>query len=227
MAVALGLLLWGADSAARLGAETLLARNIQDSTGVTERPEVTVRGWFFLPQVIRGAYHEVDVTTRGLTTGPLRVDQVNSRLYDVRVPFHDVLVRDVRRVGVGTSQEEVTLRYADLNAYFEATGRSLELGPAEDGSVQVIGTAKVLGRPVQATATVDLSVSQGTLRVEPRSIDTGPVSMGPASELLLGQRLTVTVPLGALPFGHQLVDAKPYPDGVHLTARGSAVILQP
>ncbi len=64
---------WGADSLARAGAEALLARNIQNATGVSEPPVVDVKGFAFVPQVVRGAYNEVDVTTRGLTSGPLRV----------------------------------------------------------------------------------------------------------------------------------------------------------
>ena len=56
--VLVGLLLWGTDTLARIGAQTLLARNIQDATGVEITPEVRVHGLFFVPQVIRGAYHQ-------------------------------------------------------------------------------------------------------------------------------------------------------------------------
>jgi len=102
--VVVALLLWGADTLARIRAETLLSRNIQDATGVEVPPEVDVHGIFFLPQVIRGVYSEVHVTTEGVTGGPLRIDRVESQLSDVRVPFHDVLVRDIRRVGIGRSE---------------------------------------------------------------------------------------------------------------------------
>src|SRR5215216_422628 len=77
----------------------------------------------FLPQVIRGTYSEVEVTTRGIMSGPLRIDRVESHLFDVRVPFHDVLVRSIRRVGIGRSVETINVSYRDLNAYFAATGR--------------------------------------------------------------------------------------------------------
>jgi LmeA-like phospholipid-binding len=127
---------WGADSLARLGAESLLSRNIQNATGVAEPPIVTVRGFAVVPQVVRGAYNEVDVTTRGITGGLLRIEQVDSQLFDVRVPFHDVLLQDIRRVGIGRSVEDVTLIYADLNAYFETTGPPFQLGAAENGKVQ-------------------------------------------------------------------------------------------
>src|SRR5512133_48106 len=115
--VVVALLLWGADSLARIGAETLLERNIQDATGVEVRPEVEVQGLLFLPQVIRGAYSEVHVTTRGITSGPLRIDRVDSRLFDVQVPFHDVLVGNIRQIAIGHSVENLDLTYDDLNAY--------------------------------------------------------------------------------------------------------------
>ena len=218
---------WGADALARVGAEALLARNIQRATGVEEPPVVHVHGFAFVPQVVRGAYNQVDVATRGVTSGPLRIEHVNSQLFDVRVPFHDVLVQNIRRVGVGRSVEDVTLRYEDLNAYFAATGRPLQLAPAANGEVTITGSVNVLGRPVQVSAAVALSVAGETLRINPRQIDTGTASLDQASRLLLGQRLTLSVPLGTLPFGHQLASVTASGDAIRLQAEGTAIIVQP
>jgi hypothetical protein len=218
---------WGADALAREGAEVLLSRNIQHATGVVERPVVTVRGFAFVPQVVRGAYNEVDVSTQGITSGPLRIEHVDSQLFDVRVPFHDVLVQDIRRVGVGRSVEDVTLRYEDLNAYFAVTGRPLQLAPADNGEVTITGSVVVLGRQVQVSAAVALSVAGETLRINPRQIDTGTASLDQASRLLLGQRLTLSVPLGTLPFGHQLTSVTASGDAIRLRAEGTAIIVQP
>ncbi len=217
----------GADTLARFGAESLLARNVQDATGVSHRPEVQVRGILFLPQVIRGAYNEVDVTTLGITSGPLRLERVESTLSDVRVAFHDVLVRDVRRVGIGKSEERVTLRYSDLNTYFDNTGRTLKLSAADDGETKITGSLNVLGRPLHATASVSLSVDNGAVKITPREIKTDSGALDQASRLLLGQRLTLTVPMGNLPFGHQLTSAKPYHDGIRVQAEGFGIVLRP
>lgn len=227
MVLGLLALLWGSDALARWGAESLLERNIQNATGVIARPQVRVRGLFFLPQVIRGAYDHVDVTTQGLSSGPLRVERVESRLTDVRVPFHDVLVRDIRRVGVGRSDERVILRYEDLNAYFDSTGRPLQVGPGPDGGLAVRGTVNVLGRQIRADADVQPSVQGEVLRVTPGRIDTGSSTLNQASRLLLTQRLTLTVPLGTLPFGHQLTDVQAGPEVIALTAAGYGLVLQP
>lgn len=218
---------WGTDALARYGAESLLARNIQNATGTPERPIVHVRGFAFVPQVVRGAYNEVDVQTRGITSGPLRLEQVNSQLFDVRVPFHDLLVQDIRQVGIGRSVEDVTLLYADLNAYFDATGRPLQVAPGADQNVRITGSVNLIGRRVAASADVDISVSDAVLRLTPRKIDTGTSELDQASRLLLNQRLKLSVPLGTLPFGHQLTSATPDAEGIRLTAEGRAVVLTP
>jgi hypothetical protein len=225
--VAVFFLGWGADALARMGAEGLLARNIQNATGVREAPSVDVRGFAFVPQVVRGAYSEVDVTTRGISSGPLRVDRVSSRLLDVRVPFHDVLVQDIRRVGIGRSVEEVALLFPDLNAYFDTTGRPLQLAPAENGEVQITGAVDVLDQRVQVRARVSLDVADEVLRITPQQIDTGTTTLSRAGRLLLGQRLTLSVPLGTLPFGHRLTSVRISADGIQLDAEGRAIVVQP
>jgi hypothetical protein len=221
------LLLWGADTMARIGAQTLLSRNIQDATGVEVPPEVDVEGIFFLPQVIRGAYSEVHVTTEDVTGGPLRIDRVESQLSDVRVPFHDVLVRDIRRVGIGRSEENLELTYEDLNTYFATTGRRLTVAPGRDGTVRVSGNVEIVNQTVPLSADATLSVEGDALRISPESLNTGSGSLDAASRLLLRNRLRLLVPLGTLPFGHQLTGARADSDGVHLTATGSDIVVQP
>jgi hypothetical protein len=225
--VVVALLLWGLDTLARLRAETLLSRNIQDATGVEVAPEVDVHGIFFLPQVIRGAYSEVDVTTVGVTGSPLRIDRVDSQLSDVRVAFHDVLVRDIRRVGIGRSEEDLDLTYEDLNAYFAATGRRLELAPGRDGTVRISGNLEIANQTVPLSADATLWVEGDALRISPESLNTGSGSLDAASRLLLGRRLRLLVPLGTLPFGHQLTGVRADPDGVHLTATGNDIVVEP
>ncbi len=220
-------LLWGADTLARIGAQSLVARNVQDATGVEVLPEVDVHGILFLPQVIRGVYSDVHVTTLGVTSGPLRIDRVESRLSDVRVPFHDVLVRDIRRVGIGRSVETFDLTYQDLNAYFAATGRRLELASGPNGTVKLSGIVDIANQSVPVSADATLSVEDDVLRISPESLDTGAGSLRAVSRLLLGKRLRLIVPLGTLPFGHHLTGVRADSEGLHLTAEGTGIILRP
>lgn len=223
----IGVLVWGADTLARIGAQSLLARNIQDATGVEVLPEVDAHGIFFLPQVIRGSYSDVHVTTLGITSGPLRINRVESRLSDVRVPFHDVLVRDIRRVGLGRSVENFDLTYEDLNAYFAATGRRLKLAPGPNGTVRLTGVVEIANQSVPVSADASLSVQDDVLRISPESLNTRSGSLQAASRLLLGKRLRLIVPLGTLPFGHHLTGVRADSEGLHLTAEGTGIILRP
>lgn len=220
-------LLWGADTLARISAQALLERNIQDATGLEVRPEVEVQGLLFLPQLIRGTYSEVHVTTRGITSGPLRIDRVDSQLFDVQVPFHDVLVGNIREVAIGRSVENLDLTYEDLNAYFAATGRRLKLSPGSDGTVTLSGNVNVLGQSIRVSADVTLSVEDDLLRISPQNFGVGAVSLDAASRLLLRQRQTLMVPLGTLPFGHHLTGVHADHEGVHLTAEGADLMISP
>jgi hypothetical protein len=220
------LLAAGADALARAGAESLVARDVQQAVGTDERPEVSVRGAFFLPQVIRGSYGEVDVTTRDVTSGPLRLRRVASRLRDVRVPFHDVLVGDVRRLWIGRSDERASLTYDDLDHYLEVTGRSLQVAPRPGGEVLLTGTARVLGRSVDVSADVSLTASEGQLRISPRQSVTGAEGLDGASRLLLSQRLSFAVPL-PLPFGQHLTRVRAREDAIDVRAQGTGVLLEP
>ena len=226
--VALLLSGWGADVLARVGAESLVARDVQSATGTTEPPVVEIAGRFFLPQVVRGAYGRVHVEVRGVSSGPLVIDRVDADLTDVRVPFHDVLVRDVRAIGVGRSEETALLTYPALNDYLEATGRPLRLAQGEGGEgVTLSGAVEVLGRRVEASAQVVLSVSDGNLRLTPQAIQSSSTTLGETAELLLGQRFSVTVPLGSLPFSQRLTSVEPTADGLVVGASGEGVVLQP
>ncbi len=219
-------LLWAADSLARSAAESLLVRNIRDAVGTESDPQVQVRGRFFLPQVLRGAYTEVDVTTRGITSGPLRIERVDSTLLDVRVPFHDVLLRDIRAVGIGQSEQTAVLTYTDLNAYFEATGRTLRVSPGPKGQIALAGTVSVIGSRLDLTADADVSAGDGQLTISPTRVDTSK-SLNGATGLLLAQRLRLSVPMGTLPFGQQLSAVDAGPESITVTAVGRRVVLNP
>lgn len=228
--VVLGLVVgtWGADVLARRGAEQLVAQDVQSATGSPQPPAVTVDGRFFLPQVLRGAYPHVHVRVDDLRSGPLVVGQVDADLDDVRVPFHDVLLRNVRTIGIGHSVETAHLAYPAVNAYLDATGRPLRLShrPGQDG-VTATADVEVLDQTVEATADLGLDVTDAGLRLTPRSVDSSNQRLSDLASLLLTQRLTVTVPLADLPFAQHLTAVDVTDDGLVVHAAGEAVVLEP
>ncbi|MGY2064792.1 LmeA family phospholipid-binding protein [Blastococcus sp. SYSU DS0619] len=220
------LLLWGADLLARRAAEGVVAQALQEQTGTLEEPEVTVRGALFLPQVLRGRYGEVEISMRGVTSGPLRIESVDARLEDVYLSFHDLLRGDADRLLITGSQAEALLSYDDLNRYLELSGRTLTLDAADPGELRVVGSADVLGSTVEASADVDLGADDGALVVEPREL-AGVPGLGRVSELLLGERFTFRVPLDPLPFAQRITGIEPTDAGVLVDVAGDWVLIEP
>jgi hypothetical protein len=224
--VGVALLLWGADRLARWGAETALARQIQSSTGVLTRPDVEVNGPFFLVQMARGRYDDVEVTIDGLSSGPLRIERMHAELRGVHLPFHDLLTRNSVPIAIESSREEATLRYDDLNDYLDATGRPVQVEAAPDGQMRLTGSVQIFGRTVSASARVSLEADDGQISVRPSQLDTG-TGLDRASRLLLQQRFAFVVPMDPLPFGQRVTSIDPGSSGLIVEARGSDVVVQP
>ena len=144
----------------------------------------------------------------------------------MRVPFHDVLLRDVRAVGIGRAEQTAVITYADLNAYFEATGRSLVVERSGDDRVRLSGRVTVLGDTVDLSAVAELGAGDGQLLITPTDVETS-TSLGTAGRLLLGQRLRLSVPLGTLPFGSRLTSVRVGDEAITLTAAGNGLVLDP
>lgn len=220
------LLLWGADWAARLGAQSALAGTIQSATGVADRPAVNVHGIFFLPQVVRGVYDDVEITVAGLNSGPLRVDRLHAELTGVHLSFHDVLVQSSTPVYIEHATEQATLRYSDLNTYFQATGRPFTISGAPDGEAPLTGSVTILGKEISASARARLAGQDGDLAVQPTPLNTD-TALDQACRLLLQQRLTFLVPLDPLPFGQQLTAVDVRESTLVVQARGSGIVVRP
>ena len=220
------LLLWGADRLARWSAETVLANEIEANTGVLTRPEVDINGPFFLLQMVRGRYDDVQVDLEGLGSGPLRIQRLRAELIGVHFSFHDLLARNAVPIYIESTREQATLRYEDLNAYLEATGRPVRIESAPDGGARLTGSIQIFGREVSASAQAGLSAEDGQISVRPTQLDTG-TGLDQASRLLLQQRFAFAVPMDPLPFGQQLTGIDTQDTGLVVEARGRDVIVEP
>lgn len=231
--LALGVLagvLWGVDALARYGAQAAVSRDIGQSVHQTGTPTVHIHGVFFLPQVVRGRYGQVDVTLHGVQERALRIDQVQAVLYGVHVSLHDVLTGSVSRVPIDSTRERLRLRYTDLNAYLAATGRPVTLSRDSGGSggtVRVTGSVTVLSHQVSATADAKVTARQGAIAITPTDVHTGNAVLDSLSRALLRQRLTVEVPTTSLPFGQQITAIHAGSGSLSVRAAGSNVVLTP
>lgn len=225
VAAILALVGWGLDWAARIGAESFIARSIQHAEHLEIRPDVKVRGWFFLPQVVTGNYGEVDVTVVGVQDGPLRLARVSAQLYGVHVPLHDVVTLGVSAVPVDRTHETAILTYRDLDNYLAAQGRDMTVSAGPPGQLRITAHTSVFGRTVAVSADAEVKPAPGRLDIIPTSLDTGAGSLDSASQLLLGQRLTIEIPTAPLPFGQQVTAIRPGPHALTVDAAGHDVVL--
>ncbi len=220
------LLLWGTDWVARRAAESLVARALQEQTGTFDRPTVEVRGFFFLPQVLRGRYEEVDIAMEGVTSGPLRIESVEAELRDVYLSFHDLLYRNTDRLVIAETEAEAFLTYEDLNRFLEVTGRPLTVEAASSDELRITGSVDVLGETLEASADAALASDGAALVVQPTRVDAASGVDG-VGELLLGQRFTFRVPLDPLPFAQEVTDIDVQDSGVLVGVSGTGVVLDP
>jgi hypothetical protein len=220
------LLLWGSDWLARRAAESLVARAVQEQTGTFERPSVQVRGFLFLPQVLRGRYDEVDIAMEGVSSGPLRIESVEAELHDVYLSFYDLLYRNTDRLVIADTDTDALLTYENLNRYLELTGRPLTVETADPGELRVTGSVDVLGTTLEASADTELGSADGALVIEPTRIG-GVDGLDRVSELLLDQRFTFRVPLDPLPFGQEVTGIEVQEQGIAVDVTGSWVALDP
>ena len=225
--VATAALLWGADRLARSSAESLVVRELQRLTGTPQPPEVELHGSWFLLQALTGSYDRVDVTMRGLSSGPLRIERLDARLSDVRLPLSELLRRNPGVLGVESASTRSVLTYADLDQYLDFTGRPWTVTPGSGPrDLDIRGEVQLLGREYDFTAGAELGADAGALTITPVRLATGS-ELGRAAEILLRQRLTFVVPLDPLPFGQQVTDVAAGPGGVEVRTESGALALRP
>jgi len=218
------LLLWVAEWLARTGAESVLARAVQERTGVLERPAVQVGDGPVLLQALRGRYDDVEVDLDAVSSGPVRLRDVEAHLSGVYLSFHDLLDGNTGGVYVERSAEEALLTYDDLDRYLRFTGRSLDAEPALDGQLRLTGTVDVLSEARSVSALARVEPEDGALLVRPTQLDS-PDPLEGVEELLVRQRFTFPVPLDPLLFEDRGVDVAVQPAGLAIRASGRGVVL--
>ncbi|GAB3489700.1 LmeA family phospholipid-binding protein [Flexivirga lutea] len=224
--VVFGLAAWGLDWASRIGAQGAVARSVQHSQQLTQRPHVGIRGWFFVPQVVTGRYDDVHITLHDLRHGSLRLSTVTARLQGVHVPLHAVVTGGVTTIVVEHSHETVVIDYTDLNRYLRSLGSNFTvLAGSSAGRLKITGHADIAGRQFAVSADATVQPTPGALQILPVQLDTG-TTLDAATRVLLDRRLTLTIPTAPFPFGQQITAITPSSHGLTVRAAGSDVVVK-
>ena len=190
------------DRVAVSAAQRDVARRLQVEQHLAHRPDVSIRGFPFLTQMVAGRYDEVDVTVRGLHAGPLAVTRLVAHLHGVHVSIGDVVRQHVSRVPIDRASAEVVLSFGDLNAFLARDSARIS---AHGGEVQLAATFSGLH--------LDVAVP-----VEIR---------GDALVLSVGGAVPdITIPLPGLPFGLRLESVQVGRNGLVVTGSASGLVLR-
>ncbi|MFV0129152.1 DUF2993 domain-containing protein [Streptomyces sp. HMX112] len=217
-AVVLAGLFVAADRLAVNYAESEAADRIRASQGLATTPDVSIRGFPFLTQVLGRELDQVDIAVTGVeaTAGgrKVRVGEMNAELRQVRLEGD--FSRAVARSASGTAR----ISYPDLGA---ASGEDVTLGHGGDGKVKVTGSVEVFGRTITRSVLSSVSIVGGdTIRVR---ADEVPGEGIPGLEDMVRQRTDFDRQIGGLPAGLKLRKVEARPDGVTVSLTGAGVVL--
>lgn len=204
-----------ADRVAAAEAENRAVEAIElNLEGLQGTPEVTIGGFPFLTQLLRGSLKEVSGQVDGMT-----LDGIDA--VDVVVEAQDVSTTEPYTAASGSiaatlptaSIEQVVAERSDLDVQVAVEGDALK------------ASGEVLGLPLSATLTP--RVEDGRLLVDVGGLSLAGLTITvddlPAS---IRSRLTdLEVPVSGLPEGLELSTATVVPEGVRFTATGTDVTL--
>jgi hypothetical protein len=229
LVVGLVLLLALALVADRVGAQlagSTVAQRVQESTGLTDPPQVDITGFPFLTQALAGRYDRVEVSAVGVPAGELRLDRLDATLLGVHVPLQQALSGLVERVPVEAVEARALVGYDQLAQ--RSGDRQLRVAPAEDGRrVRVTGSVDVLGRTLSAVAISRVEVVDGAVVVTAEEIEVGSEAADELVSRALRGRLDLSIPVTGLPYGLQVTGLDVGPDGVVVLAAAADTVLSP
>ncbi|MEU7566721.1 DUF2993 domain-containing protein [Streptomyces fradiae] len=218
IAVVLGGLFTVVDRLAVAAAESEAADRIRTGQGLAGTPDVSIRGFPFLTQVLGEELDQVDVAMTGVeaTAGgrTVRVGELDAELRGVRL--ENGYSRAVAASATGTAR----ISYEELS---KASDKDVALGYGGDGKLKVTGSLEVLGRTLTRSVLSTVSVVDGdTLRVR---ADEVPGEGIPGIEELVRQRTDFDREVKGFPAGLGIERVEATPDGLQITVTGRNLVL--
>ncbi|WP_432097296.1 LmeA family phospholipid-binding protein [Streptomyces sp. bgisy100] len=223
VAVVLGGLFVAADRLAVGMAESEAADKIKSSEGLTETPDVSIKGFPFLTQALSRELDEVDVTMNGVTASSagrsLRISRLTAELRDVKL--NDSFSSAVADSATGSAH----LGYDDLSQA-SSEGVAVSYGgrdQAGKSQVKVTAGVSILGRTVKRSVLSTVSVTgDDTIRLHADDI---PGAGIPGLENLVRGKIDFDRKIDGLPEGMKLDKVVTTQDGVDVSVVGRQVEL--
>ncbi|HEY0696356.1 MAG TPA: DUF2993 domain-containing protein [Micromonospora sp.] len=185
------------------------------------QPEVDVAGFPFLTQVLAGKYESITIVVRD-ATGPVNGKTVD--IPELRIEARDVAASlDTLRSGQGEVVADSVSGTGTIS--YETVARFInqdDLTLAErDGKLTVTAPLDVLGQRLTATGTAKITVREGKvlLGFEDLTVDQLPnIPLARQIVSSYARRISIQLPLPALPYDLQVREVRPTPKGLTVTA---------
>jgi hypothetical protein len=213
--VVVGLLAIAGDRvAAKLATDEAKKRLV--SAGVSS-PEVDVRGFPFLTQLLARHFNDVRVTTPAVRIGTGRADQVSGTARDVTVPSSGPAT-------AGHLSARGTIPYAEVLAQVSQPG--LQLGDAGSGKVALKEQVSALGQTLSVVAQARVESKGNQLLVTPTALRlAGGGAVDAQLSSLVTDRFTFSYRIRGLPAGVHIDRITPAAGGFVVDVSGRDVRL--
>lgn len=221
-----------ADRAAASFAERKIAAQVRqeaaDKNVQSSQPEVSVRGFPFLTQVVAGRYESISILMRDVR-GAVEGNTVN--LPELDIDARDVTASiDTLRTGRGevkakTVEGTGTITYDSVAKLIDRPGIKLS---EKNGKLAVTAPLEFLGREFTVQGTANLAIKEGQVQIRFEDLTAAELPQIPAAQALVNgfaKQISINFKLPALPFQMVVQEARPLPEGLAVTATAKDVPL--
>ncbi len=208
----------------RLGARVagqVVADRIKASQHLTTTPTVSIKGFPFLTQLIKGDYDHVDASAVDIRNGDVRATSLTLHLYGVHVKVADVLGQSVKTIPVDHADGDVALGWADIDTLVKPEW--VTVTPGADGVVTVSGSVVVAGQTYKGSGVGSVSATPDGLKVTISHLKAAGLSA--IVKALLMDKLSFVIPNSDLPYGIKVKTVASTATGVSVGASAAGFVI--
>ncbi|MFJ6697025.1 DUF2993 domain-containing protein [Streptomyces sp. NPDC091272] len=201
-------------------AEGEVASRVRTSQGLSAEPQIDIKGFPFLTQLLGKKLDQVDVTMDGVEASAdgkkLTVGQMTAELHDVALENNFSSATAARATGTAV------ISYDDLTR--AAGDEDVKLAYGGNGKVKVTGSVSVLGREFTRSVLSSVSLKNNGKSIAVRA-DEVPGQGIPGLEGMIRKKIDFERPIGGLPNGLVLQKITPVETGMEIGVTGTDVHL--
>lgn len=203
------------DRIAVVVAESAVARTVQNSQNLAQKPDVSIAGFPFLTQVARGKFGKIELTDDDIVVGQsgrtVRLDHLKLTLHNVDV------ARDFKSATAASGTAAARMTYPALS---QAVGTPVSY--AGSGRIKATASVNLGGQHISGTVTAEPRLSGSSLEFVSQQVTVNGATAPAAVAAELGQVFGAPISFDDLPYSLRVEQAGADKNGVEVTlsARG-------